>query len=167
MVLGLMVLLLGAAVYLNYYVATGTPTVTAPTGTTQTTRALGESQFVNSTAVDADYFTAARESREAARQEALSILQETLQDVKLEETLQQEAIAAAATVAKAVEQEDAVESLVKAKGFADCVAYLENGVCHVAVKAAELSEAETLQISQIVMAQTGVSAQNLQILAVE
>ncbi|MBQ3069466.1 MAG: SpoIIIAH-like family protein [Clostridia bacterium] len=167
MVLGLMVLLLGAAVYLNYYVASNTPTVSAPTGTTATTRALGESQFVNSTVAEEDYFTAARRNREAARQEALDILQETLQDVKLEASLQQEAVTAAAAEAKAVEQEDAVESLIKAKGFADCVAYLENGVCHVAVKAAELTEAETLQISQIVMSQTGISAQNLQITAVE
>lgn len=175
LVLAALVLLLGAAVYLNYYVAANTP-LSAQTGTdtpdgteTSTTQALGESVFVSNTtaAQQEDYFDAARRSRESARQEALDILKDTLQDAKTDELTQQEAIATAATVAAAVEQEDAIESLIKAKGFEDCVVYIENGNCHVAVKAASLEEAQTLQILQIVTSQSAVAADAVSIVAVE
>ncbi len=172
MVLGLMVLLLGAAVYLNYYVAANTP-VTVGTdafdGTTATTRPLGESVFVSSTTASSQetYFDAARRNREDARQEALDILKDTLQDVKIDDAMQQEAIMTAATVAAAVEQEDAIESLIKAKGFEDCVVYIENDNCHVAVKAASLTEPQTMQIMQIVTAQSSVAADAVSIVAVE
>ncbi len=173
-VLAVMVLLLGGAVYLNYYMAANAP-LTANTGesetTTSTTTPLGESQFVNNTtaatAPPSDHFSKARADREAAREEALAILKETLQDVKLDDVAKAEAVTMAAQVAKAVEQENAVESLVKAKGFEDCVVYIEEDYCHVTVKAASLSEAQTLQIAQIVMAQTDVSPANINILPIE
>jgi len=171
MVLGLMVLVLGAAVYLNYIAAANTP-LSFQTGTetedTDASKPLGESVFVNNTtAAPQSYFDTARRNREEARQEALDILKDTLQDVKIDEEVQQEAIAAAATVAAAVEQEDAIESLICAKGFEDCVVYIENNNCHVAVKAAELTQAQTLQILQIVTAQSTVDAADVNILAVE
>lgn len=171
-VLAVMVLALGAAVYLNYYVAGTSPSMQAATDTTGTTTAqnLGESVFVNNTTAAAEqqsYFETARQNRESARQEALDILKDTLQGVKIDESVKQEAVAAATTVAAAVEQEDAIESLLRAKGFEDCVVYIENGNCHVAVKAAELTQAQSLQILQIVTAQSAVEAQDVNILAVE
>ncbi len=173
-VLAVMVLLLGAAVYLNYFVASNTP-LTVPTGgasedSTTTTQPLGESVFVSGTTTPAEqesYFDAARRNREDARSEALDILKDTLQNVKTDAVTQQEAIAAAATVAAAVEQEDAIESLIKAKGFEDCVVYIENGNAHVAVKAASLEQAQTLQILQIVTSQSSVKADAVSITAVE
>lgn len=169
-VLCLMVLVLGAAVYLNYYVAANTP-ITLPTESAEqtqptATQPLGESVFVNSTTAEESYFDAARRNRESARQEALDILKDTLQDVKTDELTQQEAVMAAATVAAAVEQEDAIESLIKAKGFEDCVVYIEDGNAHVAVKAEVLEEAQTLQILQIVTTQSSVKAEAVNILAV-
>ncbi len=173
-VLAVMVLLLGAAVYLNYFVASNTPLAVPTSGTddggTTTTQPLGESVFVSGTTAPAEqesYFDAARRNREAARNEALDILKDTLQNVKTDEVTQQEAIAAAATVAAAVEQEDAIESLIKAKGFEDCVVYIENGNAHVAVKAASLEQAQALQILQIVTSQSSVKADAVSITAVE
>ena len=172
-VLMVMLLVLGAAVYLNYFVAANTPLTVSTDGeqeTASTEQPLGESVFVSGTTAPAQeesYFDAARRNRETARQEALAILKDTLQNVKTDETTQQEAVAAAATVAAAVEQEDAIESLIKAKGFEDCVVYIENGNAHVAVKAASLEQAQTLQILQIVTSQSDVKADAVNITAVE
>ncbi len=172
-VLMVMLLVLGAAVYLNYFVASNTPLTASTDGaqeTSPTEQPLGESVFVSGTTAPAQeesYFDAARRNREAARQEALEILKDTLQNVKTDETTQQEAVATAATVAAAVEQEDAIESLIKAKGFEDCVVYIENGNAHVAVKAASLEQAQTLQILQIVTSQSDVQADSVNITAVE
>ena len=167
-----MVLLLGAAVYLNYYTAGNFPTegANAPAETSPTseaTKALGESQFVNNTTAAKDYFSTVRADRTKAREEALALIQETLRDVKADARLQKDMMEKAAAVAASVEQEDAVESLVKAKGYADCAVFIEDDRCHVAVKAASLSETETLQIAEIVMAQTDVSPSHINILAVE
>ena len=173
-VLMLMLLVLGAAVYLNYFVASNTPLTVSTNGageeTSTTEKPLGESVFVSGTTAPAQeesYFDAARRNRETARQEALAILKDTLQNVKTDEVTQQEAVMAAATVAAAVEQEDAIESLIKAKGFEDCVVYIENGNAHVAVKAASLEQAQTLQILQIVTSQSAVKADAVNITAVE
>ncbi len=171
-ILTAMVLLLGAAVYLNYYVSSHTP-VTVGTDeqtATTTTAALGESQFVNNTTAAPaanDAFSAARNDREAAREAALAILQETLNDVKLDEAGQQKALETAAKLASAVEREAVVENLIKAKGFEDCVAYIADDYCHVTVKATSLTEAQTLQIAEIVTAQTDVPPANINILSVE
>ena len=172
-VLMVMLLVLGAAVYLNYFVASNTPlTVSTDSAqdTSPTEQPLGESVFVSGTTApvqEESYFDAARRNRETARQEALAILKDTLQNVKIDEGTQQEAVAAAASVAAAVEQEDAIESLIKAKGFEDCVVYIENGNAHVAVKAASLEQAQTLQILQIVTSQSDVQADAVNITAVE
>lgn len=172
MVLAMMVLVLGAAVYLNYYVASKAPLATGetPRQSTQTTdsRVLGQSQFVNAQASAPEtYFDAARRTREEARGEALEILEETLADVKTDSDARQEAVQTVTVVAKSVEQEDAIESLLKAKGFTDCVVYIENNSCHVAVQATELTDAQTLQILQIVTAQSGVQTENISIVTVE
>lgn len=171
-VLAVMVLLLGAAVYLNYYVASTPPTTTDTQASTTTTgtSALGESQFVNNTTAaptQADSFSRARAEREDAREKALEILQDTLQDAGLSEAQKNEALVSAAAVAKGVEQESTVENLVKAKGFEECVAYVAQEYCHVIVKAPSLTEAQTLQIAQIVIAQTDVPSTNINIMAVE
>ncbi len=172
-VLMVMLLVLGAAVYLNYFVASNTPLTVSTDGaqeTSPTEQPLGESVFVSGTTAPAQeesYFDAARRNRETARQEALAILKDTLQNVKIDETTQQEAVAAVATVAAAVEQEDAIESLIKAKGFEDCVVYIENGNAHVAVKAASLEQAQAMQILQIVTSQSDVKADAVNITAVE
>ncbi len=168
-----MVLLLGGAVYLNYQLAVSAPSVTSSAlradDETTATRPLGQSQYVDTPHVSEpdDYFEAARESRTAARQEAVDILEETLADVKADNAAKEAAVQTAAAVAKAVEQEDAVESLIKAKGFEDCVVYIENDCCHIAVKGAEPTPEQMLQISQIVSQQTDVPLENLSIVAVE
>lgn len=169
-----MVLLLGAAVYLNYYVTTSSPLTvggdaqTPVTDATQPTKALGESQFVGgTTAAPLDYFEEARRSREEARTEALAIVQDTLQEAKLDAATRQQTLEAAAVVAQAVEQEDAVESLIKAKGFADCVVYIDNGTCHAVVKATTLTDAQALQISEIIASHAGVEPSKIHITAAE
>lgn len=170
-VLAALVLALGAAVYLNYSLAgdgvsvkTGGSTEPSTSGTTAAGENLGDSRLVNTTTTD--YFATARSNREKARKESLSILQEVLEDKsKAKEVLAQSAQKATA-IALAVTQEDKIESLVKAKGFADCVAYLEDDHCNVVVKSKELTESQTVQILEIVTAQSKVEAKNVSISAV-
>ena len=177
--LAVLVVALGLAVYLNYYFSTKDPVIdTGASNTTSTTKRLGDAQYVGNsstatggtgtTAVNAnDYFVNARLNRENARQEALDIVRDLMNDVKATKEIQQQALEKATAIAMAVEQESKIESLIKAKGFGDCVAYIEDDACSVVVRDTELTAAEALQITEIVAAQSNVVAQNVNIVPVK
>ena len=68
---------------------------------------------------------------------------------------------------QAMEQETNIENLVKAKGFAECVAFLQNGECTVAVSSENLLDSEAITIKDIVAGQAGISYDKIKIVAVK
>ena len=62
-------------------------------------------------------------------------------------------------------QESNIESLITAKGFADSVVYIEGDRCSVVVQAEDLQQQESVQIMQIVLSQSAVTADKVQIMA--
>jgi stage III sporulation protein AH len=177
--LAVLVLALGVAVYLNYYFSTRNPITTDASAITSS-KNLGDAKFVdNPSAVEpsgktgdkaadsSDYFAQAQKNRENARQEAIDIIRDLINNAKANKETQQQALEKAAAIAAAVEQESKIESLIKAKGFQDCIAFIEDDQCSVAVRAAELNEAQALQITEIVTAQSKVPAQNVRIVTVK
>lgn len=143
----MLVAALGVAVYLNYYFSVQQPEAleagaetSSTSSETESSKNLGDPNMFNNpsttpsetettdpTAAADDYFSPARKSRETAREEALDIVKDAMNDVKGDEASRQAALEKAAAIASAVEKENAIESLVKAKGFEDCVAYLTDG----------------------------------------
>ena len=112
-----------------------------------------------------DSFAAIRLSRQEARDSAVSLLQEAM----AYDT------ASDGTSAKELEQivenalsEAQIESLVVAKGYADCVAYLSDDGISVAVSApAEgLAQADVALITDIVLSQTDCEVENIHIVEV-
>lgn len=186
-VLAVLIAALGVAVYLNYYFSVQQPEVleagaetSSTSSETESSKNLGDAQYVNNpsttpsetepadpTAAADDYFSQARKSRETAREEALDIVKDAMNDVKGDEASRQAALEKAAAIASAVEKENAIESLVKAKGFEDCVAYLTDGECQLVVKAESLQPQEAVQITEIVTTQTGIAASHIQIVPVK
>jgi stage III sporulation protein AH len=57
--------------------------------------------------------------------------------------------------------------LIKAKGFADCVVYIEGEKCNVVVPGETLTSQQTAQITEIVLAQSKVKSQNITIVPVK
>lgn len=170
--LGTLIVALGVAVYLNYSLADtsiGKPDSDIA-GTTQSTapdKNLGEAVNVNGTVDTASkYFEEARENRERSRDEATELVKEVLQDVKATDEQKQTATEQIAVIAKAIQQESKIEELVKAKGFADCLVYIEGDQCSVVVKSDSLTVQDTAKISQIVTSQSDISAQNINIVTV-
>ena len=53
-----------------------------------------------------------------------------------------------------------------AKGFADCVVYIEGTNCSIVVSAESLTVQDTAKISQVVTSQSGILAQNINIVTV-
>lgn len=171
LLLGTLVVALGMAVYLNYYFAQS-PSGLLDTGTQQQQhddKTLGDALNVNATpdSSGSSYFSQARESRRSAREEMTEAVKELLNDVKATDEQKAAATAQALAITKAIEQESKIESLIKAKGFSDCVVYIEGENCSVVVSAESLTAQDTAKISQAVTAQSGVLAQNINIVTVK
>lgn len=167
---------LGLAVYLNYYFADN-----GLTNSTEDGKTLGEALFVNdgdtttgeqedgdsvSVGTKTDYFTQARKNREDARDEAVDIIKDIAADMQTDSEAAGKVMEKATALTTAVEREAKLEGLIKAKGFADCVVYLADEGCSVVVKGNDLTATQTLQITEIVTVQTGISAQKINIMAV-
>lgn len=174
---------LGLAVYLNYYLA-GEPLLSAGTGTQEDSSAaesepdrLGEATFVDAPVSkpedsdtkepekDEDYFDTARQNRTAAREEALSILQEVLDNAQTSAQDKTAATQEATAIAENVLRESNIENLIIAKGFPDAVVYIDGDGCSVVVESAQLQQQESMQILEIVVSQTGIAADRVQITA--
>jgi stage III sporulation protein AH len=168
-VLGTLIVALGVAVYLNYYFSdsAATPPLTKEptTHSTAPDHALGDAMNVNSSGTA--YFTQARENRKEAREAAAEMVKDILNDVKITDEEKAAAAIQVAQLAKAIEQESKIEELIKAKGYAECIVFIEGDSCSVVVKSEELTVQDTAKISQIVTAQSGILAQKINIMTVK
>ena len=166
---GALVVALGLAVYLNFYL-TDTPTLSTGAGAGEEEREdshLGDATFVGTGVSDPEeqlsYFDKARAQRSAAREEALNIIQEVLDNAQASAGDKAEATKRATAIAENVLQESNIENLLLAKGFSDSVVYIDGERCSVVVQANDLQQQESLQILQIVVSQSAVEANQVQI----
>ena len=115
-----------------------------------------------------EYFAEVRLSRQESRDSALGILQEAM---AYETDGEQNAAATAALeqVVSTALSEAQIESLVIAKGYADCVAYMTDTGITVAVSAPEegLSSASVAQIADIVTSQSDYSLADIRVVEVK
>lgn len=118
--------------------------------------------------VNSDYFASVRLSRQETRDQAVSTLQETMAYEDRDETLSQCAKTLDAIVNTALDEAQ-IESLVIAKGYADCVTYISDGAVSVAVSApAEgLDQSDVALISDVVTTQTGCALSDVRIIEVK
>ena len=70
-----------------------------------------------------------------------------------------------ACIAVDIQNENNIETLVKAKGFTECVAIISENSVSVIVGAEELQAAEAAQILAIVYETTGVNPENISIIS--
>lgn len=115
-----------------------------------------------------DYFAQIRLSRQEARDSAVGILQETMAAEGDEPEMQAAAETLESLVGDAL-RESQIESLIIAKGYADCVAYMGEDTIDIAVAAPVngLSESDVALISDIVAAQTEYDLSEMRIIEVK
>ena len=172
LMLAALVLALGLAVYLNFYLVES-PSLSSGAGASngREDSNLGDATFVGAGVSDPDedlsYCDQARANRTAAREEALSIIQEVLDSAGASAEDKAQATQRATAIAENVLQESNIENLILAKGFADSVVYIDGERCSVVVQAENLGQQESLQILQIVVSQSTADADQVQIVAVE
>ena len=113
-----------------------------------------------------DYFAAVRLSRQEARDNALNLLQEAM--AYSEESKAQESALELEQIVQTALSEAQIESLVIAKGYQDCVAYMTNEGISVAVSAPEggLQQADVAVIADIVLTQSDYTMSDIRIVEV-
>ncbi|HIR64769.1 MAG TPA: SpoIIIAH-like family protein [Candidatus Faecousia faecigallinarum] len=176
-----------AGIYLNWLYTQDTEVVSL-TDTLNEEKILGATTLVmsqnNNAAVDAaqedlqddaqevdgtvtDYFAAVRLSRQQSRDSAVTMLQEAM--AYGEEADASSASAELEEIVSTALCEAQIESLVIAKGYTDCVAYMSEDGISVAVAAPEegLQEADVALISDIVLAQADYSLADIRIVEVK
>lgn len=116
----------------------------------------------------ADQFAQLRLSRQQSRDNAVELLEQTIAYDEGTQTGESAAQTLSALVSTAL-SEAQIESLVIAKGFADCVTYMQDDVLCVAVSApAEgLTQADVALISDLVTAQTSYPLSQVRIIEVK
>ena len=190
-VLAALVVALGVAVYINRQFADPAVQTNADPSSQQSN--LGDAQYVNNpstilsssptsgedessskagqgnTLTDSakTYFSEARVSRQKSRDEALDKLNEIIESTTLNEKQKTEAVKQKTEIAKNIQQEDKIESLIKAKKFADCMVFIENGKANVTVACDGLLANDTVTINDIVNSQTGIAFKDITIIEVK
>lgn len=103
------------------------------------------------------YFDTARYTRTKAREETLALLNSVVNDENVDESVRENAYKEIVAYAKITEGEASLESVLKAKGFEDCIVYLTVDSATVVVAASELDGSQSAQIFDAVLNQTGFS----------
>lgn len=153
------VLLVGVAVALNWAFfghGKGTSDSGDGSGSGGTGDAMGDQASVGGSGSES-YFAASQVSRQRARDEAREVLQSVIDDAASAEAAKTEALAGITQMAKDMEAEANIETLVVSKGFRKCVAVISNGAANIVVQSSGLTAADVAQINTIVYEQTGIS----------
>ena len=178
------VLFVGAAVYLNWsYNQSGT--ADADADAQGSAKILGQASLVNgeeeedslltdgdtqaddtTAQTDTGYFATARLNRQQARDSALELLQEAAADEAAEQTVIDEANQSIQTMAAYTLSEAQVENLVVAKGYADCLCFINDNSASVVVASTEsgLTDTDIARIAEIVTEETGLSVGQVKII---
>lgn len=162
LILAGLVVILGVAVYLNWEFSNND--VNLDSGG-DSDKVYGETQQtgVEVTETSDAYFAQARLNRQKNRDEALESVQTMLEDTTLTEAQKTEISAKAAEIAELAKNENAIEELVKAKGFQECVAFVDGETASVVVSSKGLSEEQAAQIFEIVLSKTKINSENINI----
>jgi stage III sporulation protein AH len=166
-VIVLSVLLIGAAIYVNWALFGGNDIDADGQG--------GDDSALNGTVLgngdqtqagddtQTDYFAASQIERQRARDEAIEVLQGVVEDAASLDTAKEQALADIAAIAANIEVEANIESLIKAKGFEECVAVISGDKANIVVKSEGLKPNQLSQILEIVYLQADIVPANVTI----
>ncbi|MBR4972419.1 MAG: SpoIIIAH-like family protein [Oscillospiraceae bacterium] len=129
---------------------------------------LGESVEVNGNNENevSDYFAAVRLSRQQARDSAISLLQEAM--AYGDETQLENSNAQLEKIIQTALTEAQIESLIIAKGYADCVVYISESGVSIAVAAPEggIQTTDVALIADIVLSQSDFTMNDIRVVEV-
>ena len=156
-------LLICLAVYLNYRWFYD-PTSALGYGENNMEDNYSDSQQTGSNQqTEENYFAAVSLSRSQSRDEAIEVLKLVVENSESTEAAKAEAAEKISQIALDIQNEANIETLVKAKGFEECVAVISEDSVSVVVSAESLQATEVAQIMSIVFETTGISPEKVSV----
>ena len=152
------VLLVGVAICLNWVLFAGTDDGGYDYSNVST---AGNDLANTETSEVLAYFASTQVSRDRAREEALAVLQNVVDSADSNSAEKAQALEDIATIANNIEAEANIEAMVMAKGFEQCIAIINDGMCTVVVLTEELLASHMSQINEIVYEQAGIKPVNV------
>lgn len=111
-----------------------------------------------------DYFAISVMSRQRARDESIELLTGIVNQSAELPDMRYRALSDIAAIAREIEHEANIETLVRAKGFAECVAVVNGDLANIIVLTDGLMPNEIAQIKEIVFEQAGIHPRNVKII---
>ncbi len=173
-IISALVLALGAAVYLNWSFSD------AGTLLSPASRELGEATHVSASIASADeaarvskelsdaqqYFAKAKNERKQTEDALLSEAKEVLSLTEGTDDAKQEAAAQLSKLEDRIAAESNIENILCGKGFSECVCFLSDEGCSVAVLHQELEDVGALIVKDTVLSQTSLEFNNITIVEI-
>lgn len=153
--------LIGAAVILNFvFFGNSQPAVAdgEPLGET------GGEVVEDVVYAEDSYFASAQLSRQQSRDQAIAVLQTVIESSTADAATKEAASADINRIASEIQTEANIETLIKSKGFEECVAVISEGSASVIVASDGLMPNELSQIKEIVWEQAGIDPVNIKII---
>lgn len=163
------VLLIGVAVYVNWSLFGNADDIENPNDNPTGAQTSTDGENGDSAPTDGEkndgvnFFAASQIERQRARDEAIEVLQSVVDDATALDVAKEQALADIAAIAATIETEANIESLVKAKGFEECVAVINGDKANIIVKSEGLKPNELSQILEIVYLQADILPANVTI----
>ena len=170
-VLATLVLALGTAVYVNWQFAGA--------NADKTSKELGAASYVNATASNStsdevvqtsalskeqkNYFATERTKRQATQDKVIDEAKETLDLENVSEAEMTEAQKSVEKLLKIYTVQDSIESIIKAKGFSECLCYISDEGVTIIVPDSELNDTSALVIDDAVTSHYDVGYENISI----
>ena len=158
------VLLIGLAVYLNYQWFYDPVDAMGFGDNNMENNVSGDATVGGDAAGDENYFTSTALNRQEARDEAIDVLKLITENDEASEEAKADAAERISQIAVDIQNEANIETLVKAKGFEDCVAVISEGAVRVIVSAESLQASDTAKILSIVYETTGIEPSKVSII---
>lgn len=113
----------------------------------------------------AEKLSDARMTRQTARDEAVELLEDILADAEADTAVKEAAVSEASAIAQNILKETNIESLIQAKGFSECVAYINGDACTIVVNGDMEDAQNALIVRDIAVSETGFAAEKIKIIS--
>ncbi len=149
--------LIGAAVILNFVFFGNSQPIVGDGDALGT--GIGESDDANEA-----YFASAQLSRKQTRDQAIAVLQTVVESASADTTAKEQASADISRIVAEMEAEANIETLIKSKGFEECIAVIGEGSASIIVRSDGLLPNELSQIKEIVYEEAGIDPVGIKII---
>ncbi len=161
-----MVLMLSAAVYVNYLYAAGDIDKLTETGKNYGDSILVEGNASETITETAAYFSEARIARQQSRDEAVATLRNLYGSAEYDSEEVSVLAEKADAIAANMELENKIETMIKGKGFTDCIVYISGEYADVMVSTEGLLPTEAALIKDAIVQETSVPVENISIVEI-